>query len=260
MRAAFIAVALLAVACADGTPITDAVAVDGVKEADDELTLPMPVHSEHFMDYVIALVDEYAPDAPSEEEKSAATASLQKDENDKEASKAALTKAKAHLKKMKKKVAATKKDAKTAVQKSDAEQKKAEKDHIKAEHDQAQETREEEKLKLAKTKLKEMKKEVKHDESKVKSTDVQLKKDKKRTIADDKKSHEDEKMAQNESTKAEKLEKESIDAAADEKKKELAEHDAQRRVEDAKAAAVQLGVHSDSAQSESSSTVPTIRL
>lgn len=212
---------VVAVQVQDAMPVEDSVTEDVVA---------LPVHDEHFLDYVVSLIDEFAPDQPAEQSGELQT-TLKKDIQRREVAAAALSEMKNQVDEEKKLAARDEKEASVALKTSDKMQHIAEQGHLEFDDDKTHEYKEEEKLNEVKSRLAMVKKTLHNEKARVKEVRKRVKEEKAKVQADDKRAKIAAEKAKMKAAGAEKAQDSEIDAAAKENKILLAENDASQEVD-----------------------------
>merc|ERR1711988_983042 len=182
MKAAVAAIALLA--------LVGGVAYGLAEDADAELVLP--VDNKHFLDYVVALVDEFAPGedySEAMEDKKEMAEVEERDQKEVTETQTDLDKAKQALNDQKKIAEETGAALKASMKKESFEQQKVAEDKKKTDADAKQERADKKKLAADKEAVRKDDKLAAHDGNKLRKEQDKLRKDKKVT-QDDKKKHE----------------------------------------------------------------------
>merc|ERR1712167_63912 len=113
--------------------------VSGVEDTDVE-SVPLPMHDKNFMDYVVSLVDEFAPDIPTaaEEKEEAAQSAVKHDEKRSAEAKRAVAEAKQAADLAKQKAKHARETAKLSEKKSEEKEKTLQTEEEKAHADNIQ--------------------------------------------------------------------------------------------------------------------------
>jgi len=270
-------------------PLFAAAVLFAIVRCDDHARFALPVHDEHFIDYVTTLIDEYAPDPEVDD----ALAKVKQQEQRSVDAQAALKRAQKLASESAKEAAVAENAAAAAVKASNNEQQAAEKKHLQSDHDKKREMTLKKSVAIDKAALKKTKASLKveekqieqfrkatqhdlaklneraaYDQTKVDNKAKQVQNDASSAAVEDGNAKVHEKEAADAKRKASKMQQAAIDAAAALKKAKIAAQDDKHAVREAKAYAAEVGAKSSDELATAphahmttyTENVPTVRL